>query len=63
MKLKAISKVKNKSEAQSIAVAYQNWSSEHSMSYGELIKYNHYFEALGKKFKLIKEFKENGINR
>lgn len=61
MKLKPISKVTSKSEARSIAVAYQNWSSGHSMSWGEIQKHTLYFEALAKKFGLKREFKENGI--
>jgi len=61
MKLKPISKVKSKGEAQSIAIDYQNWSAEHNMAWSEVAKYSNYFEELAKKFKLTKEFKENGI--
>lgn len=61
MELKKINKVKNKEEAREIAMAFQNWSSQESLSYSELAEYGNYFEALGKKFKLTEEFKEEGI--
>jgi hypothetical protein len=59
--LKPISKVKSKNEARQIAMDYQNWSSEHSMSWGEVATYNQYFTSLARKFNLVKEFKENAI--
>jgi hypothetical protein len=61
MKLKPLNKIKNKEEARQIAVEYQFWASNQSLSYSELATYGHYFELLGRKFHLIKEFKENGI--
>ena len=61
MKLKPIYKIKSKGEARQIAIDYQNWQSEQSLSYSELAKYNRYFMQLGKKFNLIKEFEENAI--
>ena len=57
----SLSEIKTKEEARTMAIDYQNWASEQSMSYGELAKYQNYFENLGKKFGLKKEFKENGI--
>lgn len=61
MKLKAIEIVKSKGEARQIAIDFQNWASNQNLSYGELADYSNYFIELGKKFRLIKEFKENGI--
>mgnify|MGYP001568898398 FL=1 len=61
LKLKSISKVKSKEEAQSIAIDFQNYASKKNMSYGELALYGNYFIVLGKKFKLTEEFRENGI--
>jgi len=61
MALKKIDKVKSKAEARQIAMDFQEWSSEQSLSYSELANYQSYLERLGKKFGLIKEFKENGI--
>lgn len=57
----SLSKIKTKEEARTMAIDYQNWASEQSMSYGELVEYQNYFEKLGKKFGLKEEFKENGI--
>jgi len=57
----SLSEIKTKEEAKTMAIDYQNWASEQSMSYGELAEYQNYFEKLGKKFGLKKEFKENGI--
>jgi len=54
-------KITSKGEAQSLAIEYQQWASEQDLSYGELVRYNHYFERLGRRFGLIKEFRENGI--
>jgi len=56
-----VSEVKSKGEARTMAVDYQNWASNQNMSYGELVVYQNYFDKLGKKFGLKKEFKENGI--
>jgi len=61
VKLKPISKVKTREEARSIAINFQEEMSNESTSYSELAEYGNYFETLGKKFKLTKEFKENGI--
>ena len=43
------------------AIDWQQWISEQSLSYGELLEWAGYFETLGKKFNLTDEFKENGI--
>ena len=61
MKLKAILKIKTKGEAREIAIKWQKWVALQALSYGELAKYQEYFEILAKKFNLIKEFKENCI--
>jgi hypothetical protein len=53
--------VKSEGEARSLAIEYQNWASNQSMSYGELAYYQNYFEKLGKRFNLTAEFSENGI--
>ena len=57
----SLSEIKTKEEAKTMAIDYQSWASEQSMSYGELAEYQNYFEKLGKKFGLKKEFNENGI--
>ena len=48
-------------EARDIAIEWQKWSSEQSLSYGELAEYQGYLQALAEKFELVEEFRENGI--
>lgn len=59
--MKTITKIKSKTEAREIAIEWQRWQSEKSMSYSEMLKWQNYFETLAKKFNLKKEFKENCI--
>jgi len=61
MKRKPISEVKNKEEARQIAINWQNWQSEKSLSYVELTQWGWYFVGLGKRYRLTNEFIENGI--
>lgn len=62
MKLPDISEVKTADEARDLALDWQIWMGEHDSSYGELISYQEYFEALAEKFpELMDEFKENAI--
>ena len=60
-KKKAIAAIKNKEEARELAVDWQNWQSERSMSYQEVAEWGDYFSEVAKKFGLTKEFQENGI--
>jgi len=53
--------VKDKDMARQVAIDYQRWASEQSLSYGDIAFYTDYFTKLGRKFGLLKEFKENGI--
>lgn len=50
-----------KGNARQRAKDWQLWASEQSLSYGELAYYSNHFEKLGRRYGLIKEFKENGI--
>ena len=43
------------------AVRWRHDFSRHGYSYGELAEKQAYFEKEGKKYGLVKEFKENGI--
>lgn len=52
---------KTKDEARQKAIDWQIWQSEQSLSYSELIEWSDYFYKLGKRFGLLREFKENGI--
>ena len=56
-----IKSIKNKGEARDLAIAWQYWASEQSLSYGELAYYQDIFYILAKKYNLVREFKENGI--
>jgi hypothetical protein len=53
--------IETKEEARQFAVDYQNWASEENMYYSDLLVWSDYFEELGRKFGLLREFKENGI--
>lgn len=48
-------------EARELAIDWQQWQSEQSLSYYELAAHQAYFEALAYKFDLVDEFKENAI--
>ena len=61
MELKKIEEIKTEEKAREIAVNFQSWASEESLSYEELNNYSGYFEELAEKFNLTEEFKENGI--
>ena len=56
-----LDEVKTEAEARQLAIDYQAYASEQSLSYGELADYQEYFETLAEKFNLTDEFKENGI--
>lgn len=61
MQKKAIEDVETAEEAQQLAIDWQQWAGEQSLSYGELSEWQGFFETLAKKFDLTDEFKENGI--
>jgi len=50
-----------KEEVRQQAIDYQLETSERCLSYGELFEMTSYFERLGKRYGLLKEFRENGI--
>ena len=52
---------KQKEKARLKAVDWQLDFNNHNYSYGELAEFNNYFQKLGKRYGLIKEFKENCI--
>lgn len=53
--------IKDKESARQYAIDWQNWQSEVSLSYKEVIMWQGIFTKLGKKYGLLREFKENGI--
>ena len=62
MKPKPIEKVATAGEARQLAIEWQNWQSEQSLSWGEMSEWSGYFEQLATKFpELTEEFKENAV--
>lgn len=60
--LPKVEKVKTEGEASDLAISWQHWFGENSISYGETIYYQNYFLSLVDKFpQLREEFSENGI--
>ena len=57
---KTIYKTK-KEMARQEAIDWQNDFDNHNYSYGELAEFVMHFEKLGKRYGLLKEFRENGI--
>jgi hypothetical protein len=53
--------IKTKDQAIWLAIDWQKWSSEQDLSYSELADWAMFFTKLGRKFGLLKEFRENGI--
>lgn len=50
-----------KEEVRQIAIDWQIEASEQDYSYGELADYGEYFHKLGKRYGLLREFRENAI--
>lgn len=53
--------VTTQEEAHDVAIAWQRWQGEQSMSWSEVIEWQKYFQDLADTFDLNDEFKENGI--
>lgn len=52
---------KAKARARQEAIDWQHQASTQNLSYGEIVEKNNYFERLGKRYGLVKEFRENGV--
>lgn len=50
-----------KEKARDIAINWQSENSDYPYSYGGLMILQEYFYKLGKRYGLLKEFRENGI--
>lgn len=50
-----------KEEVRQEAIDWQGDFCNHNYSYGELAYYSGYFEKKGRRYGLLKEFRENGI--
>lgn len=52
---------KLKESARARAMEWQNDFQNHNYSYGELARFNNYFNKLAQRYGLVREFRENGI--
>lgn len=52
---------KNKNRIREKAIEWQNRFQHHDYSYEELVEIGDYFYKNGKRYGLLKEFRENGI--
>ena len=50
-----------KEKARQKAIEWQMDFENHNYSYGEIAYFQNYFERLGKRYGLLKEFRENAI--
>lgn len=50
-----------KETARNIAIEWQSLQSEQAMTWGECAAWGDYFERLGRRYGLLREFRENGI--
>lgn len=50
-----------KADVREKAINFQQMFSEYDFSYSEIIEYQDYFQKQGKRYGLLKEFRENGI--
>ena len=50
-----------KEAAREQAIGWQIWASDQNLSYGELADHLAHFEALGRRYGLLTEFRTNGI--
>lgn len=53
--------LEGKARARQKAIDWQLDFNNHNYSWGELAEWGNYFYKLGKRYGLLKEFKENGI--
>ena len=62
MKIPSVESVETQEQAHDLAVEWQHWQSEQSLSWGETSEWQDFFEQLCLKFpELREEFKENAI--
>ncbi len=62
MKIPAIETVETKEQGHNLAVEWQYWQSDQSLSWGEISYWQVFFVKVAEKFpSLAEEFRENGI--
>lgn len=52
---------KNKERVRNEAIEWQLNFADHDYSWGELLAFQAHFEKMGRRYGLLKEFRENGI--
>ena len=60
-KIKGKNYTERKASLEDLAIEYSNNAGETCLSYGELAEIGNFFEKNGKRYGLLKEFRENGI--
>ena len=60
-KIKGKNYTEKKANLEDLAIEWQGQFASYNWSYGELMEIGNFFEKNGKKYGLLKEFKENGI--
>lgn len=50
-----------KAKIRAEAIDWQRGFSEHNYSWEEIAEFSHYFYKMGKRYGLLREFRENGI--
>ena len=50
-----------KAAARNEAIDWEDWKAERNLSYGEFAEWGNHFERLGRRYGLLREFRENGI--
>ena len=58
---KLINLIKNQQDARHYAIEWQAWQAHQSLSYAEINTYQKFFYDIGRKYKVLREFQENGI--
>lgn len=61
MKIPKLNSIKTAEQARELAIDWQTWQQEQSLSYSELADWEDFFRKLGRDFNLTDEFKENCI--
>lgn len=56
-----IERIETREQAEDLAITWQAWMSEQSLSQGEFAEWASYFEEIAERFDLVDEFRENAI--
>jgi hypothetical protein len=53
--------IRTAEEARDLAIQWQHWANEQSLSWAEVGDWANFFHSLGERFGLTEEFVENGV--